>query len=213
MNGFSKSESTADNDNWTAKWGGKFTFKATGSAGIPLVAEGKVEAGFEVSHETSWGKSRTETITDTSTSSDTEIKTTTNTTTITVPSQPVKIPPHSKISISVITWQNNIKIILNISQKVEGMVSANFIDKNNNENIVNISIKDAMISLLENEILPSKIKINNDNSISFSYDTEIKREIIMHQTEIGEAIPLSLDEQNISFKDNTTSIIVEKNKV
>ncbi|WP_339024152.1 hypothetical protein [Spiroplasma endosymbiont of Agriotes lineatus] len=64
-----------------------------------------------------------------------------------------------------------------------------------------------MFNLLENNILPSKIKINDDDRINFSYDIKSKKEIIMHQTEIGEAIPLSLDKQNISFKDNTTSII------
>ncbi|WP_215826302.1 hypothetical protein [Spiroplasma endosymbiont of 'Nebria riversi'] len=71
------------------------------------------------------------------------------------------------------------------------MVSANFIDKNNDEKVVNISIKDAMRSLLENDILPSKIEINNDNSINFSYDIKSVKQIIMHQTEIGNSIPLS----------------------
>lgn len=47
-----------------------------------------------------------------------------------------------------------------------------------------------MLNLLENKILPSKIKINNDDSINFSYDIKSIKEIIMHETEIRKAIPL-----------------------
>ncbi|RUO85924.1 ETX/MTX2 family pore-forming toxin [Spiroplasma endosymbiont of Megaselia nigra] len=101
MNGFSKSKTTANADNWSANVNTKITTKASGSAGIPLVTEGKVEVAVEVGGGYTWGGSKTYTIGDTSTSSDTEIKTTTNTTTITVPSQPVKVPPHKKISVSV----------------------------------------------------------------------------------------------------------------
>ncbi|RUO85923.1 hypothetical protein D9R21_06025 [Spiroplasma endosymbiont of Megaselia nigra] len=80
------------------------------------------------------------------------------------------------------------------------MVSANFIDKDNNETPVFISIKDAMYSLLENEILPLKIKINDDNSINFSYDIKTKKEIIMHQVKTGKPISLSLNERNLKIK-------------
>ncbi|WP_342189458.1 ETX/MTX2 family pore-forming toxin [Spiroplasma endosymbiont of Dilophus febrilis] len=211
MNGFSKSNSTSNTENWSWNVNTKVTVKASGEAGIPLVAKGKVEVGVEVGAGYTWGGSKTYTVGNTSNSSDTEIKTTTSTTTIAVPSQPVKVPPHSKISIFNSSWKNNIQLTLNVFQKVDGRVSVDFIDKNNNKTTISISIKDAMLNLLENNILPSKIKINDDDSINFSYNIKSKKEIIMHQTEIGEAIPLTLDEQNITFKDNTTSIIVEKN--
>ncbi|WP_338989252.1 PQQ-binding-like beta-propeller repeat protein [Spiroplasma endosymbiont of Seladonia tumulorum] len=195
MNGFSKSETTSNTDNWSTNVNTKVTAKASSNAGVPVVFGAKLEVAVEAGGGYTWGKSKTYTITDTSNSSETEIKTTTNTTTITVPSQPVKVPPHSKISVYVTSLQNNIELILNYYQKIEGMVSAKLIDKNNNEIIVNISIKDAMLSLFENEILPSKIKINNDNSINFYYDIKSKKEIIMHQTEIGEAIPLNSEKK------------------
>ncbi|RUO85950.1 hypothetical protein [Spiroplasma endosymbiont of Megaselia nigra] len=190
MNGFSKSETTSSTDNWSANVNTKVTLKATGSAGITFIAEGKVEVGVEVGGGYTWGGTKTYTIANTSNSSDTEIKTTTNTTTITVPSQPVKVPAHSKISISVISWENNIKLILSYYQKVNGVISADFIDKDNNKSTIYISIKDAVLNLLENNILPSKIKINDDNSISFSYNIKTEKQIIMNQTQIGEDIPL-----------------------
>ncbi|WP_338989942.1 hypothetical protein [Spiroplasma endosymbiont of Seladonia tumulorum] len=211
MNWFSKSETTSNTDNWSTNVNTKVTAKASSNAGVPVVFGAKLEVAVEAGGGYTWGKSKTYTITDTSNSSETEIKTTTNTTTITVPSQPVKVPPHSKISVYVTSLQNNIELILNYYQKIEGMVSAKLIDKNNNEIIVNISIKDAMLSLFENEILPSKIKINNDNSINFYYDIKSKKEIIMHQTEIGEAIPLNSEEKNVTFKNKKTDIVVVKN--
>ncbi|WP_374697004.1 ETX/MTX2 family pore-forming toxin [Spiroplasma endosymbiont of Polydrusus formosus] len=55
MNGFSKSDSTADNKNWSANVNTKITTKASGSAGIPFVTEGKVEVGIEVGGGYTWG--------------------------------------------------------------------------------------------------------------------------------------------------------------
>ncbi|WP_374697005.1 ETX/MTX2 family pore-forming toxin [Spiroplasma endosymbiont of Polydrusus formosus] len=136
--------------------------------------------------------SKTYTISETSSSADTKIKTNTNTITVNIPSQPVKIPAHSKITIYNNSWKNNIQIILNIFQKVEGTVSAKIINENNNETVVAISIKDVMKALLEKSILPSKIKINNDDSINFCYDIKIKKEIIIHSTKIGKIIPLNV---------------------
>ncbi len=113
MNGFYKSETKSNTDNWSANVNAKVTAKASGLAGIPFVAEGKVEVAIEVGAGYTWGGVKTYTVADTSNSSDTEIKTTTNTVTINVPFQPVKVPTHSKISISVISWKNNIELILN----------------------------------------------------------------------------------------------------
>ncbi|WP_338991128.1 ETX/MTX2 family pore-forming toxin [Spiroplasma endosymbiont of Seladonia tumulorum] len=206
MNGFSKSELTSNTENWNWNVNGKVTVKTSSNAGVPLVFGAKLEVSVEVVAGKTWGGSKNYTIGEVTNSSNTEIKTTTETMTINVPSQPVKIPPHSKISISVNAWKNNIVLILSYYQKVQGMVSADFLDKNNNRTTVSISIKDAMSSLLENNILPSKIIINNDNSIKFSYDIKSQKEIIMHQTEIGEAIPLNSYEQNETFKDNTMGV-------
>ncbi|WP_338992857.1 ETX/MTX2 family pore-forming toxin [Spiroplasma endosymbiont of Seladonia tumulorum] len=206
MNGFSKSELTSNTENWNWNVNGKVTVKTSSNAGVPLVFGAKLEVSVEVGAGKTWGGSKNYTIGEVTNSSNTEIKTTTETMTINVPSQPVKIPPHSKISISVNAWKNNIVLILSYYQKVQGMVSADFLDKNNNRTTVSISIKDAMSSLLENNILPSKIIINNDNSIKFSYDIKSQKEIIMHQTEIGEAIPLNSYEQNETFKDNTMGV-------
>jgi len=72
MNGFSKSETTSNTDNWSANINTKVTAKASGSAGIPIVAEGKVEIAVEVGEGYTWGESQTYTIGDTSNSSDTE---------------------------------------------------------------------------------------------------------------------------------------------
>ncbi|RUP78112.1 hypothetical protein D6D54_01170 [Spiroplasma poulsonii] len=101
------------------------------------------------------------------------------------------MPPHSKIITSTKTWKNNIVIILSGFQKVEGKIYGKIIDRNNNEIPISLSVKQAMLNLLENEILPSKIVINNDNSINFSYDVKNKKEIIMHESIIGKSIPLN----------------------
>ncbi|RUO85953.1 ETX/MTX2 family pore-forming toxin [Spiroplasma endosymbiont of Megaselia nigra] len=192
INGFSKSKTTANTENWSWNINTKVTAKASGSAGIiPIVNEGKVEVGVEVGSGYTWGESKTYTIGDTSTSSETEIKTTTSTTTITIPSYSVKVPPHSKIITSTKTWKNNIVIILSGFQKVEGKIYGKIIDRNNNEIPISLSVKQAMLNLLENEILPSKIVINNDNSINFSYDVKNKKKIIMHESIIGKSIPLN----------------------
>ncbi len=210
MNGFSKSETTSNTDNWSANVNTKVTAKAGVSAGIPFIAEGKVEVAVEVGGGYLWGESQTYNIGDTSNSSDTEIKKTTNNITINIPSQSVKVPGKSKISIFITSWVNNIQIILSYYQKVNGIVSADFIDQNNNNSTLSISIKNAMINLQENNILPSKININNDNSINFSYDIKSIEQIIMHNTVISESIPLSSYEQNEIFKDKTTSMLVIK---
>ncbi|GAA6238814.1 MAG: hypothetical protein SPLM_09290 [Spiroplasma phoeniceum] len=194
MNGFTKSETTSNTDNWSTNVNTKVTAKASSSASIPNFINGKIEVDIKIDDiniQKAWGESKTYTISDMSNSADTKIKTTTNTITINVPSQPIKIQPHSSISVSTNTWKNNIELNLNVFQKVEGLVSAKIIDKNNNEEIVNTSIKNAMFSLLERNILPLKIKINDDNSINFSYDIKSKKEIIVHQTEIEEFIPLN----------------------
>ncbi len=211
MNGFSKSKTEANVDNWSANVNTKVTTKSTVKTGIPFFVKGHVEVGVEVGGGYTWGGSKTYTIGDTSNSSDTEIKTTTKSMTITIPTQSIKIKPHSKISVSVMVWKSNIILILNYYQKVQGIVSADFIDQNNNKTTISISIKESMLSLQENNILPSKIKINNDDSINFSYDIKSNEEIIMQQIEIGKSIPLSLDEQNITFKNNRTGIAVIKN--
>ncbi|WP_374696841.1 hypothetical protein [Spiroplasma endosymbiont of Polydrusus formosus] len=186
MNGFFKSNLTSETDNLSWNINNKVTARAGCSAGITFVGEEK----NEVRYEYKWGGSKNYIITDYSNYDNTKIKTTTNTTATTVTAQLAKVPPHNKISISNKLWNNNIQFILNVFQKVNGNVSTDFIDENNNKTTVYTSIKDAMLNLSENKILPSKIKMNNDYSINFSYDIKSKKGIIMHHIEIGKAIPL-----------------------
>ncbi|RUO85818.1 hypothetical protein D9R21_06595, partial [Spiroplasma endosymbiont of Megaselia nigra] len=144
LNGFSKTEtksnstttgksnSKADKKAWSWNWNAKVGIKTQVSVGIPLLAEGKVEVSGEVGGgETRWedttytdsineGKTTTFNVGDISNTANTEIHTNTKDITITIPSQPVKIPPHSKYSIFVKSNKVLSEFILSLNQKIYG---------------------------------------------------------------------------------------------
>ncbi|KAF0850080.1 hypothetical protein [Spiroplasma poulsonii] len=206
LNGFSKTEtksdstttgtsnSKADKKAWSWNWNAKVGVKTKAKVGLPLVAEGEVELSGEIGggetrgEDTTYtnseneGKTLTFNVGDISNSADTQIHTNTKDITITIPSQPVKIPPHNTYSIDVKSNKEITEFTLSLNQKIYGKISATIIEENYNK-LIDISIKDIMSALQENNLLTEKITINNnDSSVNFVYDVKITKEAIKIQT-------------------------------
>ncbi len=190
INGFSKSESTANNNNWSLNANNKVIAKYSSNAGVPLVFGTKIEVTFDSSAGKTWGKSETHTMGNSTNSADKKIKTTIDTQTINIPHQSIMVPKKSMVPVFVVGLKNNIQLILNYYQNIEGNVSTDIIYENNKISEISISIIDVMIKLSEKNILHLKIKINDDNSINFSYGVESKKDILINKVVIDKSIPL-----------------------
>ncbi|WP_338956457.1 hypothetical protein [Spiroplasma endosymbiont of Polydrusus cervinus] len=73
-----------------------------------------------------------------------------------------------KLTILYSVRERKYESILNLKQKITGTITAKIINDNNEEQIVTLSIKEALQILQKYNLLPNKIIINEDNSITFN---------------------------------------------
>ncbi|WP_339023924.1 PQQ-binding-like beta-propeller repeat protein [Spiroplasma endosymbiont of Agriotes lineatus] len=81
------------------------------------------------------------------------------------PADKFELNPNEKLKITYPVRIITSKVILNLKQKITGNITAKIIDDNNKEQIVTLSIKEAMQILQKYSLLPDEINIdkNNDN--------------------------------------------------
>ncbi|WP_338954873.1 hypothetical protein [Spiroplasma endosymbiont of Polydrusus cervinus] len=84
------------------------------------------------------------------------------------PEAEIELAPHEKSTIVYSVRERKYESILNLKQKITGTITAKIINDNNEEQIVTLSIKEAMQILQKYNLLPNKIIINEDNNITFN---------------------------------------------
>ncbi|WP_425378957.1 hypothetical protein [Spiroplasma endosymbiont of Polydrusus pterygomalis] len=80
----------------------------------------------------------------------------------------IEINPNEKATILYSVRERKYESILNLKQKITGIINAKIIDDNNEEQIVTLSIKETMQILQKYSLLPDEILLNEDNSITFN---------------------------------------------
>ncbi|WP_342262420.1 hypothetical protein [Spiroplasma endosymbiont of Dromius quadrimaculatus] len=85
----------------------------------------------------------------------------------------IDLAPHERIIFKYSVRETNLETTLNLKQKISGTISVKIIDNNNEEQIITLSIKEAMQILKKYSLLPDKITINEDNSITFNGKAKI----------------------------------------
>ncbi len=85
----------------------------------------------------------------------------------------ISIDPKNKLEIKYSVREINLKTILNLKQKITGIITAKIINDNNEEKIITLSIKEAMKILQKYSLLPDEITINEDNSVTFNGKAKI----------------------------------------
>ncbi|WP_338954697.1 hypothetical protein [Spiroplasma endosymbiont of Polydrusus cervinus] len=84
------------------------------------------------------------------------------------PEEEIELAPHEKATILYSVRERKYESTLNSKQKITGTINAKIIDGNNKEQIVILSIKEAMQILKKYSLLPDEILLNEDNSITFN---------------------------------------------
>ena len=80
----------------------------------------------------------------------------------------IEINPNEKATILYSVRERKYESTLNLKQQISGTITTKIIDDNNKEQIVILSIKEAMQILQKYSLLPDEIIINEDNSINFN---------------------------------------------